>query len=232
MISRKVYLLVVLSLCVSACGPHKPTVAEQRAQKRQQDSINLVMQEQTVTYTDSLLQVVLPQADSLLALFQYKKNEKYEDHGYYIHKHMQTAGLGQRIYLQTFVTDDLKTVVRSMYFGSKIEHTTVTLSADSVSSRFEGEPYYFEAEGNHEMVTLSNDDAVALLQFVNAYADSRIKVKLSGKRSYAYFLNTKDIQAMLETLRLQVVMSDIRRLEDQQRQASLQVEKYKRRLDK
>ena len=221
MISRKVYLLVVLSLCVSACGPHKPTVAEQRAQKRQQDSINLVMQEQTVTYTDSLLQVVLPQADSLLALFQYKKNEKYEDHGYYIHKHMQTAGLGQRIYLQTFVTDDLKTVVRSMYFGSKIEHTTVTLSADSVSSRFEGEPYYFEAEGNHEMVTLSNDDAVA-----------RIKVKLSGKRSYAYFLNTKDIQAMLETLRLQVVMSDIRRLEDQQRQASLQVEKYKRRLDK
>ena len=230
---RKIALVLIISAGVlGSCGPHKPSVSELRREKHQQDSINLVMQEQSLAYTDSLLQTIMPTADSLLALFEYKKNEKYEDHGYYIHKQLQPSGLGQRIYLQAYVTDNLKTVVRSMYFGSKIEHTDVTLSADSVSAHFVGEPYYYEAEGNHEMVTLPDAEAVQLLQFVNGYADSRIKVTLSGKRSYAYYLNAKDVHALLETLRLQVVMSDIKRLEDQQRQASLQVEKYKRRLDK
>jgi len=225
-------VLILSAAMFSACGPHKPTVAELRREKRMQDSINLLMQEQSLAYADSVLQVIMPTADSLLALFEYMKNEKYEDNGYYIHKQLKTSGLGQRIYLQAFVTGNLKTVVRSMYFGSKIEHTAITLSADSVSSRFNGEPHYYEAEGTHEMVTLESSDAVDLLQFVNAYAGSRIKVTLSGKRSYAYFLKEKDINALLETLRLQVVMSDIRQLEDRQRQASLQIEKYKRRLDK
>ena len=49
----------ILVLCAS-CGPHKPTVAELRAQKRVQDSISLMQQEQTMAYTDSLLQVMLP----------------------------------------------------------------------------------------------------------------------------------------------------------------------------
>jgi len=229
---RQLLIGLMAATLLIGCGPHKPSVAEQREAKRQQDSTNLAMQEKSLAYTDSLLQSLLPTADSLLALFDYKKNEKYEDNGYYIHKHLQTAGLGQRIYLQAFVTDNLKTVVRSMYFGTKLEHNAITLIADSVSSRFEGEPHYFEAEGNHEMVTLSNNDAVALLQFVNAYADKRIKVRLSGKRNYAYYLNAKDKHALLETLRLQVVMSDIKRLEEQQRQSSLQIETYKRRLEK
>lgn len=227
---RILMVLTLAAVMLSGCGPKGTSVEERRREKRQQDSINLVMQEKTLAYTDSLLQTMMPSADSLLALFDYKKNEKYEDHGYYIHKHLQTAGLGQRIYLQAFVTDNLKTVVRSMYFGQKIEHTTVSLFADSVSASFEGEPHYFEAEGNHEMVTLPDAEAVQLLQFVNAYAGSRIQVTLSGKKKYRYILNAKDIQALLQTLELQVMMSDIKRLEDQQRQASLQVEKYRRRL--
>lgn len=229
----KTLFFVSAALFFASCGPHKPTVAELREQKRQQDSLNLLQYEQTARYTDSLLQTILPVADSLLARFQYVKNGKYADHGYYISKHLQTAGLGQRTYLQAYVTDDLKTVVRSMYFGSRsLKHDLLILDADSVSNSFSGNLYQYEAEGFHEILTLNDEDAVQLLRFVSAFSGTKIKVTLSGKGKFAYVINAKDIAALVETLRLQTVMTDIKTLEAQHKQATLQVEKLQRRLDR
>ena len=230
---KKTFLFVILTLVFASCGPHKPTTAELRAQKRQQDSISLIQYQQTVVYTDSLLQTLLPVSDELLKKFKYVKNEKFEDHGYYIHKQLQTAGLGQRIFLQAYVTDDFKTVVCSLYYGSRmLSHDQVTLSADDVENTFVGNLHTFEEEGFHEILTLNDEDAVQLLKFVDAYNASKISVKLAGKIKYTYTLSDKDKPALIETLRLQTVMSDIRSLEAQSKQASLQVDKYQRRLEK
>jgi len=228
---KKTVIFGVFLFIFAACGPHKPTVAEQRAEKRVKDSLSMVQYAQTMRYTDSLLQTVLPESDNMLKRFKYVKNEKYADRGYYIHPQLQSAGLGQRIYLQAYVTDDFKTVVRSMYYGSRgLKHNRVTLSADSMTNTFYGDLYAFAEDGQHEIVTLGDADAVALLQFVSAFGENKIKVTLSGDRSYAYFLQAKDVAAMVETLRLQTLMSDIRTLEAQYKQASLQYEKYARRL--
>ena len=222
----------ILTFCVS-CGPHKPTVAELREQKRIQDSINLVQQERTMAYTDSMLQLQLPVADSLLARFKYVKNDRYEDNGHYICRDLETNGLGQRIFLQAYVTDNMKTVVRSFYYGErKLEHQTVTLAAEDVTNTFYGHCHTFDAEGNHEITTFNSEDAVNLLKFISSYADYNIKVTLSGKGKYSYTIKDKDKAALVATLRLQTVMSDIKTLEAQHRQASLQVEKYKKRLEK
>ena len=97
---------------------------------------------------------------------------------------------------------------------------------------FSGHCHAYEAEGNHEILTLNDEDAVNLLKFVAAYNDSQIKVTLSGKGKYTYTIKDKDKAALIETLQLQTVMSDIKKLESQYRQASLQVEKYKKRLEK
>lgn len=230
---KKTFVFVILTVLFASCGPHKPTVAELREQKRQQDSISLRQYEQTVAYTDSLLQTLLPVSDELLKKFKYVKNEKYEDHGYYIHKQLQTAGLGQRIFLQAYVTDDFKTVVRSLYYGSRmLSHDQVTLSAEGVENTFAGNLHSFEEDGFHEILTLNDEDAVELLKFVDAYSGSKINVKLAGKIKYSYTLSDKDKPALIETLRLQTIMSDIRSLEAQSKQASLQVDKYQRRLEK
>ena len=222
----------ILVLCAS-CGPHKPTVAELRAQKRVQDSINLVQQEQTMAYTDSLLQVMLPVADSLLPRFKYVKNERYEDNGHYICRDLESSGSGQRIFLQAYVMDNMKTVVRSFYYGErKLAHETITLTAEEVTNTFSGHCHVYDAEGYHEIMTISDEDAVNLLKFVATYAGSPIKVTLSGKGKYTYTIQDKDKAALIETLRLQTVMSDIKKLESQHKQASLQVEKYKKRLEK
>ena len=230
---KKSLIFVILSVLFASCGPHKPTTAELRAEKRQQDSLSMLQYQQTMRYTDSLLQATLPVADELIKKFKYVKNEKYEDHGYYIHRQLQTAGLGQRIYLQAYVTDDLKTVVRSFYFGSRgLSHDQLTLSAEGVENTFAGHVHVFEEDGFHEILTLNDEDAVQALRFIDAYHESPIKVTLKGKIKYAYTLSSKDIPALIETLRLQTTMSDIRQLEAQYKQASLQADKYQRRLDK
>lgn len=229
----KIIIFGVILVLFSSCGPHKPTVAELRSQKRMQDSISLMQQEQTMAYTDSLLQLQMPFADSLLARFKYVKNDRYEDNGHYICRDMETNGLGQRIFLQAYVTDNMKTVVRSFYYGErKLEHQTITLTAEEVTNTFAGHCHTYDAEGNHEIMTLNDEDAVNLLKFVSSYAETNIKVTLSGKGKYSYVIKDKDKAALVETLRLQTVMSDIKKLESQHRQASLQVEKYKKRLEK
>lgn len=230
---KKVIFLVIVTMVFASCGPRKPSVAELREEKRRQDSISLRQYEQTVVYTDSLLQTLLPEADKMLKGFKYVKNEKYEDHGYYISKHLQTAGLGQRIFLQAYVTDDFKTVVRSMYYGARmLSHDCVIVSADGVENKFNGNLHSFEEDGFHEIVTLNDADGVQLLKFVNAYSTYKIKVTLVGKINYVYTLPDKDVQALIETLRLQTIMADIRSLEEQSKQASMQVDKYRRRLEK
>jgi hypothetical protein len=106
------------------------------------------------------------------------------------------------------------------------------MDADSVSNAFSGSLHSFNEDGQHEILTLNDADAVALLRFVSAYSSTKIKVTLRGDKSYRYFLNSKDIAALIETLRLQTLMTDIKTLEAQYKQASLQYEKYCRRLAK
>ena len=231
--SRKSLIFVILVGLLVACQPKPSKVEQMRAEKRYQDSVSLCQQEQTLRYSDSLLQVLLPQSDSLLKMFRYEKNDRFENHGHYIHPMLRTVIQTQRNFLQASVSDDMKAVVRSYYYGAKyIHHSSVLLTADDVTNDFRGEAHEFEADGCHEILALDNDEAVRLLQFINTFAASRIKVTLSGKGKCVYYLSDKDKQALIETLRLQTLMNDIRQLENQSRQASLQIQKYKKRLEK
>lgn len=85
------FLVIVTLFAILFCGCAKkngPSKAEQhRAEKHVQDSISLADQERTLAYFQSELDALLPVADSLIALFKYEpKNEKYQDHGYYVAK--------------------------------------------------------------------------------------------------------------------------------------------------
>ena len=230
---KKTLIFVIFVGAMVACQPKPSKVEVMRKEKHERDSIALCQQEQTLRYSDSLLQVLLPKSDSLLKLFKYEKNDRYENHGHYVHPLLRTVIQTQRNFLQAYVSDDMKAIVRSYYYGARyIHHSSVLLTADSVTNQFTGEAHTFDADGCHEILALDNDEAVRLLQFVNTFASSRIKVTLSGSGKYVYYLGDKDKQALIETLRLQTMMNDIHQLEDQSRQASLQIQKYKKRLEK
>ena len=66
-------LLIGIGVLLAACGP---SPAEQRrAEKHVQDSIALTEQQRTLTYYQAQLEAIMPQADSLIALFKYEPKD-------------------------------------------------------------------------------------------------------------------------------------------------------------
>ena len=83
LVSRRFVVGGLAVLMFVACD--KPSRVEAyRAEKHQRDSIALTEQERSMAYYQSQLEVLQPKADSLLPLFAYEKNAKYQDHGYYV----------------------------------------------------------------------------------------------------------------------------------------------------
>ena len=108
-------LLGIMCLALMA-GCNKPSRVEQyRTEKHRQDSIRLSEQVRSMDYYQTTLDSLTAQADSLTALFTYERNEKYQDHGYYV-----TRG---RDGLRILVRDDGREIL--MYKdGKRVEDTS------------------------------------------------------------------------------------------------------------
>ena len=98
-------MLILCAIAVVACN--RPSrVAAYKAEKHRSDSIHLVEQTTSLGYYQSQLEQLMPVADSLLPFFTYEKNEKYQDHGYYVVKGERLKVKGER--LRVMVRDDGK----------------------------------------------------------------------------------------------------------------------------
>ena len=112
---RHYSLFIVLAIAMVGC--HRPSRVEQhRAEKRAQDSVRLEEQVRSLAYYESQLEVMGPKADSLIALFSYERNEKYQDHGYYV---VQSAWARARDY-RILVRDDGREIL-TYRNGKRIE---------------------------------------------------------------------------------------------------------------
>lgn len=231
--NRTIIACSIFAVCLAACTK-QPTVAERKAEKHRRDSIALVEQQRTLAYYDSLQQTLAPRLDDLLPRFKYEKEAQYEDHGHYVHRLLRTNSNTARNYIQTYVRDDCRTIVRFFYYNAApLGFERVVLSADSLRDEFAGAAHAFEAEGWHETMTVEGDDALRCLHFIDAYRDRRLRVELQGTKSRAvYYLSANDKEALMETYRLGMAMQDMKEVENRIRLTSIQVEKYQKRLEK
>jgi hypothetical protein len=207
-------------------------VPQRRMAKSLEDSIIYLEAQSNIAYTDTMLPPLFAQADSIMHYFRYEKNEKYEDHGQYIHRLLTTGGNTSRNFLQAYVRDDRKTVVKSYYYGShRVHQCAITLNSDAEELRLTGSNHSFETEGWHEIMTLEDETALQLLNFISAHFNSRIRVNGTGDsptKTWVYYLNDKEKQALSATYHLGWIMKDIKRLEDIQQTARKQIERYER----
>ena len=80
---KKIILFAICGILWMGCS--RPSAVDKyRAEKHVRDSVSLIAQERSLEYYQSQLETLMPEADSLLALFKYERNEKYQDHGYYV----------------------------------------------------------------------------------------------------------------------------------------------------
>lgn len=210
-------------------------VTQRKLAKALKDSIVYLQSQQTLRYCDSLLQPLLPEADKLLKEFRFEKNESYEDHGQYVYRNLQTGWNTNRCFLQAYVSDDRKTLVKSYYYGAKPVHqTAVALDAGDQEIELTGQNHAFEVEGWHEILTLENDQALEILNFISSHMTDRIRVTAKGSAANAkavYYLSDNEKKALDATYRLGLLMRDINELEQQIRLASRRIDHYESRTD-
>ena len=107
-------ILIIGAMMVVLVGCNKPSKMEQyRAEKHVRDSVGLVDQQRSLAFYESQLELLKPKADSLLPYFKYEKNEKYQDHGYYV----QTGRDGLRV----LVRDDGQEPILMYRNGQRVE---------------------------------------------------------------------------------------------------------------
>ena len=93
---KKWLWIILIGLALAACN--RPSRVEQyRAEKHAQDSIRLEEQVRSMAFYQSQLDSLMPIADSLMNDFRYERNEKYQDHGFYVVKDGKMKIKGRRI---------------------------------------------------------------------------------------------------------------------------------------
>jgi hypothetical protein len=183
-----------------------------------------------LAYTDTLLPPLLEQVDGLIKRFKYEKNAKYEDHGKYVHRLLSTGSNTSRNFLQAYVQDDRQTFVKSYYYGNtQMNQQSVVLSAGGEESVYQGHNHHFQDGAHHEVMTLEDESALSLLNFISAHHDARIRVEGKGDKpthNWVYYLNEQEKEALSDTYQLGWLMKDINRLEQMQRVATAQIARY------
>ena len=207
-------------------------VAQRRVAKALGDSITYLEAQRTLAYADSMLPPLLEQSDKVLKQFKYEKDEQYEDKGRYVHRLLNTGSNTARNFLQAYVRDDRQTIVKSYYYGShQVNQQYVTLSAQGEELRFSGSNHAFEVEGWHEIMTLEDESALQLLNFISAHHSDRVRVHGAGIKpthTWVYYLNDKEKEALSATYQLGFLMKDILRLEQMGNTARNQIAHYER----
>ena len=205
-------------------------IPQRRLANALEDSITYLEAQQTLSYTDTLLPPLLIQADKLIKQFKYEKNDQYEDHGKYVHRLLATNSNTSRNFIQAYVLDNRQTVVKSYYYGTiQVNQQAISLSAEGENSTFRGRNHHFQDGAHHEIMTLDDDNALALLNFISTHYAARIRVEGTGdkpNRNWVYYLNEKEKQALSDTYQLGFLMKDINRLEQMQRTANAQINRY------
>ena len=108
-----IFGIVLCALVFTGCTKKPSKVEQYRAEKHVRDSVALVEQERSLAYYQEQLEILTAQADSLLPLFKYEKNEKYQDHGQYV----ATGKDGLRV----MVRDDGNGQLLLYRYGKRIE---------------------------------------------------------------------------------------------------------------
>ena len=100
---RIVWCVMMVAVVLMGCTKKPSKVEQYRADKHERDSISLTEQQRSLTYYQTQLDALMPQVDSLLPLFKYEKNEKYQDHGFYV---VRNEKLKNHAGLRVMVQDD------------------------------------------------------------------------------------------------------------------------------
>ena len=195
--------------------------------------IELAEQERNLSYCDSMLIVRLAEAEKMKPNFLYEKDPEYDELGKYIDKQQKLENNLERSYLRIW-TDELGGLyMASVYYGSgALKHDRLKVSRpDGESNETNTVPhdgglnYRFTDLGmTTEVVTYYRSSDNGTIMFIYDNKDQLLKAEYLGGRKYSLTISKTDKDALVKTVDLSVILSDIESLMKEKEKATKRIE--------
>jgi len=171
--------------------------------------------QKTITYCDSVAEVLKPKVDSMKKLFSFQINKDYEEMGRYMDKRY-TGYILNGTTLRPSVREDGRLFLESVYVGAQKYHDRLKVStkegffAETLPVTDDGLNFRFTDSGRqYEVIMFTGDDENGVSKFITSYADHALTVSLQGKSITSYTLSKDAKNAVADAYQLAVWMQDL-----------------------
>lgn len=174
--------------------------------------VELAEQQRNLDHCKAVLDTLAARRDSMLADFEYEKDNRYQDEGSYVWSSQAGRLNVFNSLLRARTTESGRAYVTSVYRGKRISHRAVKVSAgDSYAScdkPFSSHIYRNLGVNNERLDFIYGEDG-GIMDFVAA-ATQPITVELTGADgSYSYTLRREDAVAVSKVMELSRVLRAI-----------------------
>lgn len=201
--------------------------------------IELEEQQRNLLYCDSMLIVRMDEAEKMKPNFLFEKDPDYDDLGKYMDKQQKIENNLQKSYLRVWTDEQGTLFLASVYYGSgALKHDRMKVSRpDGQSVETEQVPhdgglnYRFTDLGmTTEVVTYSRSNDNGVVMFIYENKDQNLKAEYLGGRKYSLSISNADKNALVKTVDLAIVLSDIESLKKEKEKAGKRIEYLRAKL--
>jgi hypothetical protein len=196
--------------------------------------VELSEQERNLAYCDSMLIVRKSEAEKMKSDFLFEKDPEYDDVGKYILKQQKLENNLQKSYLRTWTSEFGDLFMASVYYGSgTLSHDRLKISnSDGNYSETNQVPYdgglnyrFVDLGMTTEVVSYSINTDNGVIMFIYANRTQALKADyLGGRRKYSLTISRADKDALIKTVDLSIVLSDIEQLKKEKEKAQKRIE--------
>jgi hypothetical protein len=196
--------------------------------------IETKVHERNLFFCDSLLNLLLAEAEVMKSGFLFEKDPEYDELGKYVEKSQRLENKLQRSYIRTGVNENGELLLSSVYYGSHpIHHSCLKVfkaTGDSAETQIipydGGMNYSFVDLGmTSEIVTYAQGKDNGVIRFIYDNNTTALKAEYLGQKKYVFTLSSADKNALVKTVDFAVILSDISKLK-KEKEKSLQRLKY------
>jgi len=212
--------------------PKEFEIQKQSLQLRRQ--VELKEQERNLSFCDSMLNVLLPKAESMKSGFLFEKDSVYDDTGKYIEKSQRLEAKFQSSYIRTNVNELGEIALSSVYYGNRpIHHSHLKVSkSNGEYAETQAVPndgglnYSFVDDGmTTEIVTYLQGKDNGVIHFIYDNKESALKAEYlgAGKEKYTFTITPADKNVLVKTFDFAVILSDINKLKKEKEKSSQRI---------
>lgn len=204
---------------------------------RLMQQVELAEQTNTLAYLDSMLLVKNQQFEEIKGRFVLEKNAEYQDIGNYFWPTQTVEKNLHRAYLRFQVDENGVMTMTSIYCGKgNINHIAVKVTAPdgTFAETPASDDVYMTTDLGEKIekadYRLGKDGSV--IGFIALNKDKNLKVEFVGERKFNTTMSATDRTAAAELYELSQLLSSIRQIEKEMKEANLKIEFVKRNMER